>query len=252
MRSSESILSVGKAFCRAQWKIKPPVKDELADAGKFSYRYASLASVLECVRSPFAEEGLGLIQNPTRDGLVVTVESKVLHGESGEWMANEFSSTAAGTDPQSVGSAVTYGRRYGLMALVGIAAEDDDGAAAMPVSRKQPQPRSQAPPQPAAQPQPQEQQATEKRQPAPRGKWLARVTEKLPTIGIEEKPKLDVIVGELDRAVKDGVISADEKHQCMVLVRNRFEELDNASADYEGEEAGTVDQDGNTPVAAGA
>jgi hypothetical protein len=63
------------------------------------------------------------------------VETIIMH-ESGEWIANEFLLKCAKNDPQGMGSAITYARRYGLQAAAGVPSEDDDGEGAM--QRKKP------------------------------------------------------------------------------------------------------------------
>jgi hypothetical protein len=63
------------------------------------------------------------------DGARVTVTTILAHS-SGEFISEALTMTAAQNTPQGVGSTITYGRRYGLASMVGIAPEDDDGNAA--------------------------------------------------------------------------------------------------------------------------
>ena len=61
----------------------------------------------------------------------MTVSTRLIH-KSGEWVQTDLTLTAKDASPQAIGSAITYGRRYAVSALVGLAAEDDDGKAAQP------------------------------------------------------------------------------------------------------------------------
>jgi len=73
--------------------------------------------------------GLALVQSPSTAGNVVTVTGTLYH-TSGESITSVLSGTAKDTTPQAIGSAITYFRRYQMCAVLGVAAEDDDGAAA--------------------------------------------------------------------------------------------------------------------------
>jgi hypothetical protein len=97
----------------------------------FRSRYADLAACLEAVRAPMAKHGLALSQHAGLDGDVVTLTTLLLH-TSGEFLQSTAGVRLAKHDAPSVGSALTYLRRYALSAVVGLSAEaDDDGAAAM-------------------------------------------------------------------------------------------------------------------------
>ena len=78
---------------------------------------------------------------PGGDGQQITITTILMH-ESGEWMESEpFTLKATKIDPQGAGSAVTYGRRYSLSAILGVAwdADDDGAAASNPIKTKQPE-----------------------------------------------------------------------------------------------------------------
>ncbi len=94
-------------------------------------KYADLASVWEACRDPLTSNGLAVVQFPEADGAKVTVKTMLLH-ESGEHLETSISATAKDSSPQSIGSVITYLRRYSLSAMVGIAPEDDDGESAQP------------------------------------------------------------------------------------------------------------------------
>jgi hypothetical protein len=126
---SATRIEIGKALLKAQREIGPLVKTESNPF--FNSKYADLANVIEVVRSPLQEAGIVLVQGACRGSEdLVLIETLLLHAESGEWVRTLVSMKPAKSDPQSVGSVITYARRYGLQALCGIAPEDDDGNAA--------------------------------------------------------------------------------------------------------------------------
>jgi hypothetical protein len=96
----------------------------------YNYKFADLASCWDSVRQPMADAGLALIQTTyvTAEGENVLVTT-LLH-TSGEWISGELLVRPVKADPQSLGSSLSYARRYGMMGMLGISASDDDGAAA--------------------------------------------------------------------------------------------------------------------------
>ena len=112
------------------------VKDQTAtvpmkSGGKYSYQYADLPTVLDLTLKPLRDAGLSVIQAPDFNGEVVLLTT-VIANAGGAWLSNTFRLPCGGRDAQSVGSAITYSRRYALVALLSLAADDDDGKAAMP------------------------------------------------------------------------------------------------------------------------
>lgn len=140
MKQSESIAALAKALVAAQGEFKTIAKD--ATNPHFRSKFASLEGITEAIRPTLAKNKLAVVQGggtPISDeaGAVtaVSVESMLLH-ESGEWISTAVTMPLDKATPQGVGSAVTYGRRYGLSALLAIVADDDDdGEAAAAPSR---------------------------------------------------------------------------------------------------------------------
>lgn len=128
MTHSESLKEFAPAMAKAQAVMKGAPRDHTNPAFPRS-RYADLASVWDACREALTSNGFSVLQMPSADGNAVTITTMLLHS-SGEWMAEPLTMTAKDAGPQSIGSAITYGRRYGLMAAVGICPEDDDGEAA--------------------------------------------------------------------------------------------------------------------------
>ena len=126
---SNELGSLFEALAKAQGKIENAIKDKKNPFFKSSY--ADLASVWDACREPLSSNGLAIIQTVegTKEGMYLN--TWVGHS-SGQWMKSRLPLIIMKQDPQSVGSALTYARRYALSALVGICAdEDDDGEKAM-------------------------------------------------------------------------------------------------------------------------
>jgi ERF superfamily len=129
MNKSETLNELAGALATAQGQIKNAAKDALNPFFKSSY--ADLASVREAINDVFSRNGLAVTQLLGNDAHGVTVETVLLH-KSGQWLSGVVSVKAAKDDAQSLGSAVTYARRYSLSAIAGIASEtDDDGESAV-------------------------------------------------------------------------------------------------------------------------
>lgn len=129
MNHSESLTKLAPAFVAAQAQIENAHKN--AKNPHFKSNYADLAEIINTIRPTLAAHGLAVVQIPGFADGVLTMETMLMHS-SGEWVAGTSGSPIAKQDPQGVGSAITYLRRYSLAALCGIAQEDDDGNAASP------------------------------------------------------------------------------------------------------------------------
>lgn len=116
------------AFVAAQKGFAPALKSSTNP--HFKSRYADLAACVEAVIESLHANGIALMQRTFEDATGVTVETVFIH-ESGQFLEGGRLHVPAGKqDPQGYGSALTYARRYSLMAACGIAPEDDDGNAA--------------------------------------------------------------------------------------------------------------------------
>jgi hypothetical protein len=120
--------NIASALVRAQRGFAPALKTSTNP--HFRSKYVDLAGCIEAVVDALNGAGIALIQRTSEDNTGVTVETVFIH-ESGEMMeCGKLHVPAAKQDPQGYGSALTYARRYSLMAAAGIAPEDDDGNAA--------------------------------------------------------------------------------------------------------------------------
>lgn len=126
MKKSESTIELAKALAKFQSEIKDPSKSGKANYGK----YVTLDELLESIRPVLSQNGLSFLQFPGGDGQLITITTVLLHS-SGEWIESEpFTLKSQKVDPQGAGSTVTYGRRYSLSAILGVAWDtDDDGQA---------------------------------------------------------------------------------------------------------------------------
>lgn len=112
-------------------------KDRQAKAGSFSYSYANLGDVLKHVRPILASHGLLVVQDIRHvDGMIAVTTSIHHNVTSDEWQFGPLCATSS--DPQSNGSAITYLRRYAVLAALGLATSDDDGALASSASTSAP------------------------------------------------------------------------------------------------------------------
>jgi len=91
----------------------------------FKNKYANLDAILEVVLPILHKNALFLVQNPINDGDRIGVETTIFHS-SGSFIGSKFTMTLAKNDPQGAGSAITYARRYALVAMLGLNVEDDD------------------------------------------------------------------------------------------------------------------------------
>jgi hypothetical protein len=126
--------AIAGAIVKAQMAFGPALKT--SQNPHFKSRYADLSACVEAVIEALNANGIALIQRtlPCESG--VTVETVFLHTSGETLSSGPLHVPASKNDPQGYGSALTYARRYSLMAACGIAPEDDDGHAA-----SKPQPR---------------------------------------------------------------------------------------------------------------
>jgi ERF superfamily len=120
---SENINELMAALSKAQGKIQHASKDKSNPF--FKSKYADLASIWEACREPLSDNGLAVAQTIFQkpEGMVLIT---TLGHSSGQWIKSEMPVIVAKNDPQTIGSAITYYRRYSLSAMVGVAPNDDD------------------------------------------------------------------------------------------------------------------------------
>src|SRR5712672_2339047 len=134
-RSSESVAALASALAKAQAELVNPeksltatIKSMRAGEGDRTFRYAPLSSGLDIVRKTLGQHQIAAIQTTAIDSAagIVNLTTMLAHA-SGEWIASDWPvcAVAETANPQRMGAALTYARRYALFTLVGIAGEDD-------------------------------------------------------------------------------------------------------------------------------
>ena len=116
------------AFVKAQQGFSPALKTSLNP--HFKSKYADLAACVEAVIDALNANGIGLVQKSHPDDSGVTIETLFIHTSGESMSGGTLHVPASKHDAQGYGSALSYARRYSLMAACGIAPEDDDGNAA--------------------------------------------------------------------------------------------------------------------------
>src|SRR6516225_998378 len=153
-RSSETVAALASALAKAQAELVNPEKSLTGTIrtgrlgeGERSFRYAPLASGLDIVRKTLGQHEIATIQSTAidKDAGVVNLTTMLAHA-SGEWIASDWPVCPVGetANPQRMGAALTYARRYALFTLVGIAGEDDLDAPDL-LSPTAPEPKSDGP-----------------------------------------------------------------------------------------------------------
>lgn len=150
MQTSDAINELAGALAKAQGEITGALKDSANPF--FKSKYADLASCWDACRGPLSANGLAVVQTTTRgepvtiqwetkdqetgeisqykvDTVELVVTTTLFHS-SGQWIRSDLPMIPRDASPQGMGSALTYGRRYGLTAMIGVAQVDDDGNAA--------------------------------------------------------------------------------------------------------------------------
>lgn len=136
MLKSDSIGALGAALAKAQGEIRAAARE--ANNPFYGKPYSDLSAVWEACREQLSKNGLAVVQTTDNAENKIIIETTLIHA-SGEWVSGRLSLAPTKNDPQGVGSAITYGRRYALAAIVGIApeGEDDDGNAASGLGGKE-------------------------------------------------------------------------------------------------------------------
>jgi len=132
----DEIKELSAAMAKAFASIEGAIKGTTNPA--FRSKYADLAAVVDAVKPALADNGLWFLQvtHPNERG--VCVETVIYHASGQSVSCGQLFMPASKQDAQGYGSALTYARRYSLMAAFGVPAEDDDGnAGSKPVQARQ-------------------------------------------------------------------------------------------------------------------
>lgn len=130
---SQEISKLAKALIAVQRELSPAMKDSKNPF--VNSHYASLNSVMQACREALLQNGIWLTQLPVPAPVelgagYIGLVTKLTHAESGQWQSSFIVAPLPKNDPQGMGSALTYCRRYALTAMLGIVTEDDDAEGA--------------------------------------------------------------------------------------------------------------------------
>ena len=132
MRESADITKIAPALVRAQAEMMNPPRNRAVQVrsqggASYTFKYTTLDKITEMIRPALAENGLCILQPIVTTDRGAILLTRLLH-ESGQWMECEVTLPPVGNNPQSFGSAVTYLKRYSLVAFLNITSdEDNDG-----------------------------------------------------------------------------------------------------------------------------
>tara|TARA_R110002020_G_scaffold8918_2_gene35781 strand:- start:314 stop:751 length:438 start_codon:yes stop_codon:yes gene_type:complete len=124
MDRSENISQLATALAKAQGAVDNAVKNKTNP--HFRSSYADLGAVLDVVRKPMSDNGLCVVHDVAKDDSSLLMTTTLLH-ESGEWLSVHARATPKDGGPQSIGSIMTYLRRYTISAMLSVSQQDDDG-----------------------------------------------------------------------------------------------------------------------------
>ena len=125
MKTSESIKTIIPAIIAFHGEMGKIIKT--AENPFFKNKYASLPDILTGISEPLKNAGLAIMQFPKTTASGNVLETVLLH-VSGEWISEEYAMNPVKQDPQSMGSAITYARRYAIGAILSLNIDiDDDG-----------------------------------------------------------------------------------------------------------------------------
>lgn len=129
MIKSESIAKLAASLVKAQREMSNAKKD--AKNPFFKSKYSDLNSVREAVTPALHDQGISVLQLNLHENGKNFVRTTLLH-ESGEYICSDTEIVVKeASNPQALGSAISYARRYGLSSMLSVGAEDDDSESAM-------------------------------------------------------------------------------------------------------------------------
>lgn len=129
MDKSEEIDKLATALAKFQGSLEQPslnseVKVKTKTGGEYKFKYADLSECKRAAKQPLADNELSVCQLIEDDYSIRTI---LLHS-SGQWISSKVRMPSNTADAQSIGSAITYAKRYAFCAILGIVADDDEDA----------------------------------------------------------------------------------------------------------------------------
>jgi hypothetical protein len=129
MRSSEQVMKIAEALVKFNLDVPQITKNKEVKGQKYSFAYADLDGILAAVRKPMATCGLFHINSLVTEDNVTNVVTRLYH-TSGEWFESSFPIPTGilSQGAQAIGGQLTYGKRYNITTLLGLAADEDTDA----------------------------------------------------------------------------------------------------------------------------
>ncbi len=132
MKTSMELKDLATALSKAQGQMTGAEAKEEGGWGK----YADLKAVIKALSKPFLDNGLCFVQGAEFNEGHLSIKTRIMHS-SGQWIESETILPPTKNDVHGYASAITYGKRYGLQALVGLPSVDDDGTEAVKQGKNQ-------------------------------------------------------------------------------------------------------------------
>lgn len=126
METSQEFKQVVAAIHEVQQSMEVISRSETADTGKYKYKYASLPKIWVDLKPQLKAHELTIMQ-PIIFNIGDTLETWIFHS-SGEWVKSRMRLIATSEDPQKMGAAITYARRYSALSTLGLVTDDDNDA----------------------------------------------------------------------------------------------------------------------------
>ena len=124
MTTSESTQKIIEAIHKVQQGADPIKKDKQGQVGQGKYMYATLVSTWDTIKDLLQSNGLTIIASATGTGQFQTT----IYHDSGEWINESMAMVLQRSDPQGIGAAITYYRRYMVTSMLGLIPDDDNDA----------------------------------------------------------------------------------------------------------------------------
>ena len=146
MEKSEKINNLTKSLLQFHKEIGKIAKTSTNPF--FKSKYADLPSILDAINEPLQNAGLVIISIPDNEGLTTLL----IHSESGEYISATAIMKPVKNDPQAIGSAITYQRRYSIGSILNLNIDNDDDGNKASIKAEQQQPKDVVPHKPSITP----------------------------------------------------------------------------------------------------
>ena len=132
MTTSQETKEIMSAIHKVQQAADPIKKNAQGQVGQGKYMYSTLVSTWETIKELLKSNGLVVVQSPTsgENNIGNFFQTTIYHIDSGEFIREQMQMVLQREDPQAIGAAITYYRRYMLTSMLGLVPDDDNDAEA--------------------------------------------------------------------------------------------------------------------------